>query len=91
MIYYSTGKGTYKRGAIGVAVEVDEATAKVLIKKGYLTDGKAEVKESKVENSETVETVEEKSLNINTNTRFNDGSFIEKKKVVKSKGRPKKK
>jgi hypothetical protein len=38
MIYYSTGKGTYKRGEVGVAVETDDATAQVLIKKGYLTD-----------------------------------------------------
>jgi len=78
MIYYSTGKGTYKRGAIGVAVEADEATAKILIKKGYLTESKAEVKESKVENSETVETVEEI-------IEIKSKPLVEKKKVVKLK------
>lgn len=36
MIYYSTGKDNYKRGEVGVAVECDEQTAKVLIEKGYL-------------------------------------------------------
>ena len=43
MIYYSTGKGTYKRGEVGVAVETDEATAKILIEKGYLKEGKAPI------------------------------------------------
>lgn len=44
-MYYTTGKGTYRRGEVGVAVEIDDATAKVLIEKGYLT----EKKDAKVE------------------------------------------
>ena len=44
MIYYSTGKGTYKRGEVGVAVETDEATAKILIEKGYLKEFSTPIK-----------------------------------------------
>jgi hypothetical protein len=49
MIYYSTGKGTYKRGEVGAAVETDEATAKVLIEKGYLTESN-KIVETEVKN-----------------------------------------
>ena len=37
MIFYTTGKGTYKGGEVGAIVETDEATGRVLIEKGYLS------------------------------------------------------
>lgn len=62
MTYYSTGKGTYKCGEVGVAVETDEATAKVLIKKGYLTESKTanKIVEAKVEADIPIEVVQPK-------------------------------
>lgn len=37
MKFYTTGKGTYKRGEVGAIVETDEATGRVLMERGYLT------------------------------------------------------
>ena len=62
MTYYSTGKGTYQRGEVGVAVETDEATAQVLIEKGYLTESKTanKVVEEKVETDVPIEVIQPK-------------------------------
>ena len=59
-MYYTTGKSPYQRIA-GIAVEnISEATAQILIKKGYLVE-KVETVESTVvepEVEQVVETVE---------------------------------
>jgi hypothetical protein len=37
MIYYTTGKGTYKSGEVGAIVETDERTGSLLVSKGFLS------------------------------------------------------
>jgi len=51
-MYYSTGKSPYLK-KVGTAVETDEATAQILIKKGFITDMLEDLVVEKVETVET--------------------------------------
>lgn len=58
MIYYSTGKGQYMR-SVGKAVDLDEATAQILIKKGFIVESKDQIQLKEEVVVEVVETVEQ--------------------------------
>lgn len=83
MIYYSTGKSPYMR-SVGKAVEVDDKTAEILLKQGYI------VKE-KVESNVVVKDIEEVISEPQTEVKKVAKPVNEVAKQQKPKGRPSKK
>lgn len=84
MIYYSTGTGAYMR-SVGKAVELDDATAQILIKKGFIVESKDQIQLNKQEVVEVKETV------IETVEEVKPKVIKADKQKVKPKGRPKRK